>query len=80
MGRATDPGGTREPLAKAVCANAPAGGSGFRLACFATRNFYCGGSRHRGMSAAMPARVYASRRDVYVAGQMIADELFVAQI
>jgi hypothetical protein len=32
------------------------------------------------MSAAMPARVCASRRDVYVAGQMIVDELFAAQI
>jgi hypothetical protein len=32
------------------------------------------------MSTAMPARVYASRRDVYVAEQMIADELLDAQI
>jgi hypothetical protein len=32
------------------------------------------------MSTAMPARVDASRRDVYVAEQMIADELLDAQI
>jgi hypothetical protein len=32
------------------------------------------------MSTAMPARVYASRRDVYVAEQMIADELLDEQI
>jgi hypothetical protein len=32
------------------------------------------------MSTAMPARVCARRRDVDVVGQMIADELFAAQI
>jgi hypothetical protein len=32
------------------------------------------------MSTAMPARVYVGRRDVDVVGQMIADELFAAQI
>jgi hypothetical protein len=32
------------------------------------------------MSTAMPARVYARRRDVYATGQIIADELFAAQI
>jgi hypothetical protein len=61
-------------------ANAPAAGLGFRLASFATRNFFCGGSLHRGLLTAMPARVYARRREVDVAGQMIADELFAAQI
>jgi hypothetical protein len=50
------------------------------LVSFATRNFSRGGSLHRGISTAMPARVYASRRDVYVAEQMIADELLDAQI
>jgi hypothetical protein len=32
------------------------------------------------MSTAIPARVYASLRGVYVAGQMIVDELFAARI